>query len=225
MRSTSTPFSASASTSRTPWRSTRPRVLSGTRLPLAPDDPSRLREKRAPSSSAKSTTASVTGGVVPLRRRSASTPASRPSGPSSQPPLGTESRWPPMTTVSGRAPGRVIQRLPAASVSALRPAFPSRSSSQRRASRQIGPHATRWAPPCTSLVPTARLRRSAITSRALTSVPLAAMIAAGRARGVRGRQRGLGAPVECGRRHRGGLLDSPPVRRTWWRRPIPGGLA
>ena len=90
--------------SRTPWRSTRPRTLSGTRLPLAPDDPSRLREKRAPSSSAKSTTASVTGGVVPLRRRSASTPARTPSGPSSQPPLGTESRWPPMTTVSGRAP-------------------------------------------------------------------------------------------------------------------------
>ena len=67
MRSRSTPFSASASTSRTPWRSTRPRTLSGTRLPLAPDDPSRLREKRAPSSSAKSTTASVTGGVVPLQ--------------------------------------------------------------------------------------------------------------------------------------------------------------
>ncbi len=66
MRSSSTPFSASASTSRTPLRSTRPRTLSGTRLPLAPDDPSRLREKRAPSSSAKSTTASVTGGVVPL---------------------------------------------------------------------------------------------------------------------------------------------------------------
>ena len=43
--------------SRTPWRSTRLRTLSGTRLPLAPDDPSRLREKRAPSSSAKSTTA------------------------------------------------------------------------------------------------------------------------------------------------------------------------
>ena len=116
IRSRSTPFSASASASRTPWRSVRWRTLSGTRLPLAPDDPSRLREKRAPSSSAKSTTVSVTGGVVPVRRRSASRPASTPSGPSSQPPFGTESRWPPMITVSGRAPGSVVQRLPAASL-------------------------------------------------------------------------------------------------------------
>ena len=77
----------------------RPRTLSGTRLPLAPDDPSRLREKRAPSSSAKSTTASVTGGVSALQRRNASTPARTPSAPSSQPPFGTESRWPPMMTV------------------------------------------------------------------------------------------------------------------------------
>ena len=61
IRSRSTPFSARASISRTPCLSTRCRVASGTRLPLAPDDPSRLRENRAPSSSAKSTTARVTG--------------------------------------------------------------------------------------------------------------------------------------------------------------------
>src|SRR5688500_7210627 len=167
MRSTSTPFSSSASARRTPWRSTRLRTLSGTRLPLAPDDHSRLREKRAPSSSAKSTTASVTGGVLPAYRRNASTPARTPSGPSSQPPLGTESRWPPMTTVSGRAPASEIHRLPAASAFACRPSAASRSSSQRRASRHTGPHATRCAP-LASLVRDARARRLAITSRALT---------------------------------------------------------
>ena len=35
------------------------------RLPAAADEPSRLRPKRAPSSSAQSTSFSVTGGVVP----------------------------------------------------------------------------------------------------------------------------------------------------------------
>ena len=63
MRSSATPFSASASTSRVPWRSFRSRTVSIFRLPAAAADPSRLRPNRAPSSSAQSTSFSVTGGV------------------------------------------------------------------------------------------------------------------------------------------------------------------
>ena len=80
MRSRSTPFSASASDEPHALAVDEASHAVGQRLPLAPDDPSRLREKRAPSSSAKSTTASVTGGVVPCNRRSASMPARTPSG-------------------------------------------------------------------------------------------------------------------------------------------------
>ena len=50
------------------------------------------------------------------RPRSTSAPASTPRQPSSQPPLGTESRWLPSTIRSGRAPGSVTQRLPAGSM-------------------------------------------------------------------------------------------------------------
>ena len=78
-----------------------------------------------------------------------------------------------MMTVSGRAPGTVIQLLPAMSDSTRRPSSATSPSSQRRASRHTGPHATRWAP-SPSLVRAARARRLAITSRALTLSPPAA---------------------------------------------------
>ena len=87
----------------------------------AADEPSRLRPNRAPSSSAQSTTLIVTGGCWPLNIRSASRPAITPSAPSSQPPFGTESRWPPMITVRSDAPLSVAQLLPAASISGVMP--------------------------------------------------------------------------------------------------------
>src|SRR4029453_17305381 len=52
-----------------------PRALSILKLPAPPDDPRRLRPKRAPSSSAQSTSRSVTGAVVPACARSASSAA------------------------------------------------------------------------------------------------------------------------------------------------------
>ncbi len=77
-------------------------------LPESQDDPNRLRPKRAPSSSAKSISVTVHGGVVPVSAivRSTSSAAMTPSAPSSQPPFGTESMCDPITTVSGRAPSQ-----------------------------------------------------------------------------------------------------------------------
>ena len=64
--------------------------------------PKRLRPKRAPSSSAQSTSVTVHGGVpAAASERSVSSAAITPSAPSSQPPFGTESMCEPMTTVSG----------------------------------------------------------------------------------------------------------------------------
>ena len=56
-----------------------------------------------PSSSAQLTSRTVTGGSPSAAmRRSTSEPATTLSAPSSQPPFGTESRWPPMTSVRVR---------------------------------------------------------------------------------------------------------------------------
>src|SRR5216110_1686752 len=99
MRSSATPFSASASTSVVPCRSVSSRTSSTFKLPAAAADPSRLRPNRAPSSSAQSTRVSVTGGVAAAWLRSASRAVTTPRQPSSQPPLGTESRWLPIITV------------------------------------------------------------------------------------------------------------------------------
>ena len=76
-------------------------------LPESQDDPNRLRPKRAPSSSAKSTNVTVHGGVpASAIVRSTSSAPRTPSAPSSQPPFGTESMCDPITTVSGRAPSQ-----------------------------------------------------------------------------------------------------------------------
>ena len=162
MRSSATPFSASASTSRVPCRSFSSRTSSIFRLPAAAADPSRLRPKRAPSSSAQSTSFSVTGGVVPACIRSASSAAITPRQPSSHPPLGTESRWLPTMTVFGEAPGSVTQLLPAESVSTRSPSSAIFPLNHSRASRHTGPQARRCAPSGVD-VRAASSRRSAIT--------------------------------------------------------------
>ena len=66
-RSRSTPFSASTSASTTPSASRRSRTAAGSRVPENAELPNRLRPKRAPSSSAQSTSASVRGGRAPGR--------------------------------------------------------------------------------------------------------------------------------------------------------------
>ena len=172
IRSSATPFSASASTSRVPCRSFSSRTSSIFRLPAAAADPSRLRPKRAPSSSAQSTSLSVTGGVVPACIRSASSAAITPRQPSSQPPFGTESRWLPTMTVLGEAPGSVTQLLPAESVSTRRPSSATLLLNHSRASRHTGPQARRCAPSGVD-VRAASSRRSAMTRCAfIASRPL-----------------------------------------------------
>ena len=76
-------------------------------------EPSRIVEygpllNRAPSSSAQLTRRTVTGGVPSSAiRRNTSTPATTLRAPSSQPPFGTESMWPPTSTARSEAPLRV----------------------------------------------------------------------------------------------------------------------
>ena len=99
-RSKSMPTFFSASGSRMPSLSTRPRASFMSRLPEQADEPNKLLPNRAPSSSAQSTRRTVTGGLplyCELMRRRISTPASTLRQPSSQPPFGTESMWPPMS--------------------------------------------------------------------------------------------------------------------------------
>ena len=98
-RSKSIPGSASASTSEIPSLSFRPLASSKSRKPEHAEEPKRLRPNRAPSSSAQSTSRTVVGGLPAYRVliwRRISTPARMFRQPSSQPPLGTESMWPPI---------------------------------------------------------------------------------------------------------------------------------
>ena len=60
---------------RSPSRSVRPRRSSGSSVPQAALEPNRLRPKRAPSSSAQSTSRTVTGGVPSRRCGAAPRPA------------------------------------------------------------------------------------------------------------------------------------------------------
>ena len=119
------------------------------RRPEQADEPNKLLPNRAPSSSAQSTTRTVTGGLpwyCALIRRSTSTPASVPRQPSSHPPLGTESMWPPMSNSFSLSPRRVAQRFPAAS-SCISTGSPSkRLRKKSRAATHTGVKATRCAP-------------------------------------------------------------------------------
>ena len=92
-------------------------------MPAAALEPSRLRPKRAPSSSAQLTSLSVSGRDSGACARSTSRPARTLRIPSSHPPLGTESRCPPMITKRSESPGAVAQMLPAASLSTLTPSM------------------------------------------------------------------------------------------------------
>ena len=109
--------------------------------PAAALEPKRLRPNRAPSSSAQLTSRTVTGGVpCSATRRSTSTPATTFSAPSSQPPFGTESMWPPIRTARSDSPASVNHWLPAASISSPAPVSASLSRSQRaRPLPRLGP--------------------------------------------------------------------------------------
>ena len=86
--------------------------------PAAAEEPKSERPKRAPSSSAQLTSRTVTGGVPSSAiRRSTSTAATTFRHPSSQPPFGTESMWPPISTARSESPRSVHHWLPAASTS------------------------------------------------------------------------------------------------------------
>ena len=110
---TETPCAASASASVTPAASVRSRTAAGSSVPANAELPRRLRPKRAPSSSAQSTSATLRAGEP--SDRSTSTAAITPSAPSSQPPEGTESMWEPTAITSSDAPATSAHRFPAAS--------------------------------------------------------------------------------------------------------------
>ena len=75
--------------------------------PAAAREPNSERPKRAPSSSAQSTSRTVTAGSPSsASRRSTSTPATTFRQPSSQPPFGTESMCPPISTARSDAPAQ-----------------------------------------------------------------------------------------------------------------------
>ena len=144
--------------SETPSRSIELRNSSWSAIePAAADEPNSERPNRAPSSSAQSTSRTVTGGVPSSAiRRSTSAPASTLRQPSSQPPFGTESMWPPISTARSESPRSVYQSFPAGRAprrAAGRPATPRarrapspRSPSTRPAARRSRPRSANEAP-------------------------------------------------------------------------------
>ncbi len=79
-------------------------------------------------------------------RRSTSTPAITLRQPSSQPPFGTESMWPPISSARSDAPASVNHWFPASSTSSTAPVPATFSRNQPRAVSQVSVQATRWAP-------------------------------------------------------------------------------
>src|SRR6266404_2297441 len=125
------------------------RASSILRLPEQADDPKRLLPNRAPSSSAQSTRRTVTGGLPlywALMRLRISTPARTLRQPSSQPPFGTESVWPPIRSELSDSPRKVVQRLTAASVWFSTESASSFFLSQVSVATQVLVKATRCAP-------------------------------------------------------------------------------
>ena len=132
-----------------PSRSCRPRASSISSVSAQADEPNRLLPKRAPSSSAQSTSRTVTGGMPSYSsasRRRISTPASVFKQPSSQPPFGTESMCPPMRSALSEVPCRVAQKFPAASLCVSTGRSDNFSLRKARALVQVGVKATRCAP-------------------------------------------------------------------------------
>src|SRR3984957_12262965 len=118
-------------------------------VPANAEDPNRLRPKRAPSSSAQSTRRMVMGGLPwksSANPRSTSKPASTPRQPSSQPPLGTESRWLPRISVRSDSPRKVVQEFPAASKWCSTGSAASLPWNHARALSHVGVQAIRCAP-------------------------------------------------------------------------------
>jgi len=66
--------------------------------------------------------------------------------PSSHPPLGTESMWPPMRSAFFEAPANVNHWFPASSVSSVTPSGSTFPESHSRALIHVSVQATRWAP-------------------------------------------------------------------------------
>ena len=86
----------------------------------------------------------VSGGVPSSAiRRSTSTPASTLRQPSSQPPFGTESMWPPIRRARSDSPGSVNHWLPASSISSSAPIETTFSRSHWRARSHVSVQATR----------------------------------------------------------------------------------
>ena len=66
--------------------------------------------------------------------------------PSSQPPFGTESMWPPINTARSEAPARVNHWFPASSISSAAPVSATLRASHSRAVCHVSVQATRCAP-------------------------------------------------------------------------------
>ena len=133
-------------------------------VPEAALEPNSERPKRAPSSSAQLTSRTVTGGIPSsaIRRRT-STPATTLREPSSQPPFGTESMWPPSTSVLSEAPRSVNHWFPASSTSSSAPIGATLPESQLFAATHVSVQATRWAPSSSPV--SSRSSRSSSTVR------------------------------------------------------------
>ena len=139
--------------------------------PAAALEPKSERPKRAPSSSAQLTRRTVSGGVPSSAiRRTTSTPAMTFRQPSSQPPFGTESMWPPISSARSEAPASVNHWLPASSISSAAPDAASLPRSQSRARAQVSVHATRWAP-FSSPVSSCSSRSSATVRDGVSATP------------------------------------------------------
>src|ERR1039458_10151026 len=141
-------------------------------VPAKADDPKRLRPKRAPASAAKSRRRTVMGGLPlyssAMGRRTANAPMT-PRQRSSQPPLGTESRWLPRMRVLSEAPASVVQLLPAASRGFSRGGVRSFDWNHSRALSHMGVQATRCAP-CSSAVRARNSLSSSIAAFASTGM-------------------------------------------------------
>src|SRR5215207_9263860 len=147
-RSRSTPCALTASGSETPSRSASCLSSSWSRIePAAALEPNSERPNRAPSSSAQLTRRAVTGGSPSSAiRRKTSEPATTLSAPSSQPPFGTESRWPPISSSRSERPRRVHHWLRASSNATSAPVASSFDAIHSCARTHVSVQATRWAP-------------------------------------------------------------------------------
>ena len=132
-----------------PSLSVSTRASSMSSEPAHAAEPNKLFPKRAPSSSAQSTRRIVMGGLplnCVLMRRRISKPASTFKQPSSQPPLGTESMWPPMRSSLEDSPRNVLHKFPAASAWVSMGNCASFLVNQERVVLHMGVNATRCAP-------------------------------------------------------------------------------